>query len=156
MARVSASDVRHAIRALRRAPAIAVSAILCLAVGLGATTALWSVVHGALLKPLPFREPERLVGIHRITPQSGPLGWSQSPANYLDLAQRSTQIPEMAAATWRSVVINLASDAVQASGIVVTGNFFPTLGARPELGRYLLPDDDRLDAPRVAVISDDL
>jgi len=156
MVRVSASDVRHAMRALRRAPAITISAILCLAVGLGATTALWSVVRGALLRPLPFREPERLVGIHRITPQSGPLGWSQSPANYLDLAQRSTQVPELAAATWRSVVINLPTDAVQASGIVVTGNFFPTLGAKPELGRYILPDDDRLEAPRVAVISDEL
>ena len=153
----SLTDVRNAWRGLWRSPTLTICAVGCLALGIGSTTALWSAISTALLKPLPFREPSRLVAVHRTTPQSGPTGaWSQSPANYLDLARQATRITGLAAVAWRASVINLPNDAVQVSGHVVTGNFFETIGARPQFGRYLRADDDSAGAPLVAVISDEL
>ena len=157
MRAVTMAEIRHAARSLWRSPNVTLCAILCLAVGIGATAALSSAISRALLQPLPFREPERLVAVHRITPQSGPKGgWSQSPANYVDLARQSRQIEGLAAVTWGAAVINLPAEAIQASQHYVTGNFFTTLGARAELGRFIMPDDDRLESPMVGVISDEL
>jgi predicted permease len=131
--------------------------VICLALGIGATTALSSGISRALLQPLPFREPERLVAVHRITPQSGPEGgWSQSAPNYVELARQSTQIRGLAAVTWGSAVINARDEPIQASALRVTGNLFETLGARAQLGRLLTPADDRLGAPPVALMSDQL
>jgi predicted permease len=157
MRAVTMTEIRNAARSLWRSPSVTLCAVLCLAVGIGATTALSSAISAALLRPLPFRDPERLVSVHRITPQSGPQGaWSQSPANYADLARLSKQLESFAAISWGSAVINLPNDAIQTNQKYVTGNFFATLGLRPELGRFITPADDRLDAPIVGVISDEL
>ena len=154
---VSWREIRAAARSLTRSPAVSICAILCLALGIGATTAISSALNRALLQPLPFREPDRLISVHRITPQSGPMGgWSQSVPNYLDLRDRSRQVTGLAALTWGSSIINLPDDAIQARQSRVTGNLFQTLGSRAQLGRLLLPDDDRLDAPLVAVMDDEL
>jgi putative ABC transport system permease protein len=151
------AEIRHATRSLWRSPTVAFCAVLCLALGIGATTAMFSALSRALLTPLPFHEPDQLVAVHRITPQSGPLGgWSQSAPNYMDLSRRSGQIESLAAITWGSALINLPSDAIQATQHLVTGNLFQTLGARPQLGRLLGPDDDRADAEMVAVLGDDI
>jgi putative ABC transport system permease protein len=154
---VSLSEIRNAARSLWRSPSVTLCAVLCLAVGIGATTALSSAISTALLRPLPFRESDRLVTVHRITPHSGPQGaWAQSAANYVDLARQSKQLQELAAISWGSAVIDLPDNAVEANQKYVTGNFFQTLGTHPELGRFLTPDDDRADAPMVGVISDEL
>jgi putative ABC transport system permease protein len=154
---VSWREIRAAARSLTRSPAVSICAILCLALGIGATTAISSALNRALLQPLPFREPDRLISVHRITPQSGPMGgWSQSVPNYIDLRDRSRQVTGLAALTWGSSIINLPDDAIQARQTRVTGNLFQTLGSRAQLGRLLLPDDDRLDAPLVAVMDDEL
>ncbi|HEX7938554.1 MAG TPA: ABC transporter permease [Gemmatimonadaceae bacterium] len=151
------TDLRNAWRGLWRSPTLTICAIGCLALGIGSTTALWSAISTALLRPLPFREPDRLVAVHRTTPQSGPTGaWSQSPANYLDFSRQTKTIANLAAASWLSAVINLPNDAVQVDGHTVTGNFFETIGARPQLGRDLRADDDSAGAPLVGVISDEL
>ena len=149
-------EVRNAARSLARSPGTTLCAILCLSLGIGATTAISSALSRALLQPLPFREPERLVAVHRITPQSGPAGsWSQSAPNYVDLAHASRQIESLAAITWGTAIINLPGDAIQASQLYVTGNLFGTLGVRAQHGRLILPDDDRLEAPLVAVLGDE-
>ena len=151
------TEVRQAARGLANAPTVAIFAVLCLSLGIGATTAISSAISRALLRPLPFTEPDRLVAVHRITPQSGPDGgWSQSVPNYLELRDRSTRIAGLSAVTWGSALIELPGDAIQASQHLVTGNLFQTLGASAQLGRLLLPDDDRLEAPAVAVMSDEL
>ena len=151
------TEIRHAARSLSRSPTVSLCAILCLGLGIGATTAISSALSRALLQPLPFREPDRLVSVHRITPQSGPMGgWSQSVPNYIDLRDRSKQVTGLAAITWGSSIINLPTEAIQARQSRVTGNLFQTLGSRAQLGRLILPDDDRLDAPFVAVMSDEL
>jgi predicted permease len=151
------AEIRNAARSLSRAPTISICAVLCLGLGIGATTAISSALSRALLQPLPFREPERLVAVHRITPQSGPLGgWSQSVPNYVDMRDRSAQVTGLVAVTWGSAIVNQPAEAFQASQHLVTGNIFQTLGARAQRGRLLQPDDDRLDAPQVAVMSDEL
>ncbi|HVX38180.1 MAG TPA: ABC transporter permease [Gemmatimonadaceae bacterium] len=151
-----ATELRTAARSLLRTPGMAISAVLCLALGIGGTTAVASAVSRALLQPLPVRDAGRLVGVHRITPQSGPQGsWSESPANYADLARESRTVDSLAAVTFGTALVNLGSETVQAPEMLVTGNLFPMLGARAQLGRLVGPADDRLDAPRVAVLSDE-
>ena len=154
---ISVTEVRNAVRSLSRSPTLSLCAILCLALGIGATTAISSALSRALLQPLPFAEPERLVAVHRTTPQSGPDGsWSQSAANYADLAREAKQITGLAAITWGTALINLPNDAIQASQHFISGNLFQTLGVRAQVGRLISPGDDKLDAPIVAVLSDAL
>lgn len=154
---VTSTEVRNAARSLWRSPTVTFSAILCLALGIGATTAISSALSRALLQPLPFWDPERLVAVHRITPQSGPQGaWSQSVPNYIDLARETKQLEALTASTWGTAVINLPTEAIQVSQRLVTGNFFATLRATPQRGRFITPDDDRSEAPLVAVLSDEL
>jgi putative ABC transport system permease protein len=89
--------VRTAHRRLAQTPALAIGGVMCLALGIGATTATWSAVSQVLLRPLPFDNPDRLVAVHRITAESEPLGEkSQSPANYADLARQSRQLESCA------------------------------------------------------------
>jgi putative ABC transport system permease protein len=113
MARATPTELRAAIRGLLRTPAVTVAAVLCLALGIGATTAISSAINRALVLPLPFPEAERLVAVHRTTPQSGPQGtWPESPANYIDLARMTHQIEPLAAMLQGSALINLESGAI--------------------------------------------
>ena len=150
------AELRTAARSLANAPAMVISAVLCLALGIGATTAVASAINRALLQQLPVRGADRLVAVHRVTPQSGPQGtWPESPANYADLARETRTVDSLAAITFGTALVDLGSETVQASELLVTGNLFPMLGARAEAGRLIAPDDDRADAPLVAVLSDE-
>src|SRR5690348_1620962 len=150
------SDLRAAARGLVRSPTVAISGVLCLALGIGATAAISSAISRALFQSLPFREPERLVAIHRTTPHSGPLGtWPLSVPNFADLAQATRTIEGMSALSFGTALVALPGEAVRASQIYVTGDFFPTLGAPAERGRLLVRTDDKIGAPVVAVLSDD-
>src|SRR5690242_3826472 len=149
-------ELRTAARSLAHAPAMAISAVLCLALGIGGTTAVASAIDRALLRQLPVHDAEGLVAVHRITPQSGPQGtWPESPANYADLARESRTVDSLAAVTFGTALVDVGSETVQGSELLVTGNLFPMLGARAEVGRLITPDDDRPDAPLVAVLSDE-
>lgn len=151
------TELRNAIRALMRTPTVLVSGVLCLALGIGATTAISSAISRALLRPLPFRDADRLVAVHRVTPQSGPQGtWPESAPNYIDLARDTRQIQSMSAILQGTALVSLSNDALQARQLYVTGGLFPMLGATAERGRLIGPEDDRLDAPLVAVISDEM
>ncbi|MEP6495687.1 MAG: ABC transporter permease [bacterium] len=148
--------LRNALRSLRRSPTVTLSAVLCLALGIGSTTAISSAVNRALLQPLPFRDGSRLVAVHRTTPRSGPQGtWPQSAANYADLARNTGQIDGLSALTFGTALVSLASESVQASQLYVTGNLFSTLGVAAQVGRLIARDDDRLDRAAVAVLSDE-
>lgn len=151
------AEVRSTVRALARTPSVAVAAALCLTLGIGATAAVWSAVSTALLKPLPFRDQDRIVAVHRTSPTTGPLGtWPHSAPNYVDLARRTTQIQDLSAISWGTALVGLPGDAVQAPELYATGHLFPMLGVTAQVGRVLGPDDDRPDAPQVAMISDAL
>ncbi|HEY4130382.1 MAG TPA: ABC transporter permease [Gemmatimonadaceae bacterium] len=149
-------ELRNAARGLLRSPTVSLSAILCLALGIGATAAISSAVSRALLQALPLRGADRLVAVHRTTPNSGPLGtWPQSVPNYLDLAAGTRRIEGLSAISQATALVQLGSDAVQASQLYVTGAFFQTIGATPARGRLLTPDDATREAASVAVLSDD-
>jgi hypothetical protein len=149
-------ELRNAVRSLVRSPAISISAILCLALGIGATAAISSAVSRALLEPLPFRDADRLVAVHRVTPNSGPQGtWPQSVANYVDLAGATHRVDALSAISSGTALVQLPGEAVQASELYATGGLFPMLGATAERGRLLTPSDGRLESPLVAVVSDE-
>ncbi len=123
MALFSASDLRDAARGLLRAPTISLSAILCLGLGLGATTAISSAIDRALLQAPPFRDPGQLVTVYRTTPQfnTGPF----SAPNYEDLAHRSKQLAALSAVSYATSLLTVGGEASQVNVLQVTGNMFP-------------------------------
>jgi predicted permease len=156
MANAARIELRSAVGGLVRTPSVALSAVLCLALGIGATTAIASAINRALLQPLPFRDADRLVAVHRITPQTGPTGtWPQSPANYVDLAAATKTIESLSAVTFGTALVDAGSGGIQASQLYVTGGLFDMLGARAARGRLIVPADDQLDQPVIAVMSDE-
>jgi predicted permease len=149
-------ELRNAARGLARVPTVTLSAVTCLALGIGATTAISSAISRALLQQPPLRDPDRLVAVHRVTPQSGPMGtWPQSAPNYVDLAGSARRIEGLSAISQGTALVDLRDEAVQASQLYVTGNMFSMLGVSAQRGRVILPDDDRLESPLVALLSDE-
>src|SRR5262245_50932450 len=148
------TELLAAVRSLRRAPLVFGSAIVCIGLGIGSTAAISSAISRALLQPLPFRDPERLVTVYRTTPHfdTGPF----SPPNYSDIARETRQLDGLAAITPTTALLQLTDDAAQVSVKRVTGNLFPLLGVRALRGRMLTADDDRADGPQVVVIGEEL
>jgi len=155
MAMFTRAEFRAAARGLIRTPAVALSAVACLGLGLGATASIASAIQRALLEPLPFRAPDRLVAVFGTSPQSGPDGTlPQSVPNYLDLARETRRLTALAAMTDNTALVTIDGRGTQAQEELVTGNMFSMLGVSMERGRLITPGDDRLDQPDVAVVSD--
>ena len=149
------SELRFAARRLRRVPTFAGAVVLVLALGVGMTTAMFSLVHGILLAPLPFPEPDRLLRLTHTT-SAGRAAVDLSDAIVM-LYQSETWAFDGVAA-WRFDDGDLApseagQNAVRVRGARVTANFFDVLGVFPALGRTFAPGDDRPGAPRVVVLS---
>jgi predicted permease len=138
-----ANDLRHAVRTFARAPGFAIVVVLTLAVGIGASTAVFSLVNGALLRPLAFAEPDRLVALHEGAPALGFERTPFSPPDLLDV-QRDQRSFE-AVGAYRNLPLELSGrgDAERIVGAKITANLFPLLGAEPALGRLFTPDEDR-------------
>jgi putative ABC transport system permease protein len=149
----SVTDFRDAVRALRRAPTVTLCAVLCLALGLGATTAIASAIDRALLRPLPFRDPARLVTVYRTSPQA--TDWPFSVPKFVDLARGSRQ-QELAALAWDTKLLLMPDGGVSLRTLRVTGNLFPMLGVRPVHGRMIDSADDRPGQNAVAVLGAEL
>ena len=147
-----ARDLRYALRALRHRPGFAIASILTLALGIGATTALWSVLDPVLLRPLPYHQSERLVALLEVN-RDRPNGQIIiSPANALNWRDRSHSLQDIALYSWSSVT--LADEPVEAVwGRAVTTNMFRLLGAAPMLGRSFAPEDTTPGAPRAVILS---
>ena len=155
MVMFTGADFRAAARGLIRTPAVALSAVVCLGLGLGATAAIAGAIQRALLSRLPFRAPDRLVALFGTTPQSGPDGaLPQSVPNYADLARETHRLTALAAITDNTGLVTIDGHGAQAQEELVTGNMFSMLGVSAERGRLIAPSDDRLDQPAVAVLSD--
>jgi putative ABC transport system permease protein len=148
---VLAQDLRFAIRSLRRQPAFTTIVVITLALGIGANTAIFSVVNGVLLKPLPFHEPDRLVMLWETVPGSErPF---VSYPNYVDWRQRQRGFEDIALyAPFGSFIMTGQGDAENVSAVLATGNYFQLLGIRPALGRLLGPMDDSPGAARAVVL----
>src|SRR5215207_10729453 len=146
-------DLRYAIRTLRRTPGFAVAAVACLALGIGANTAIFSVINGVLLRPLPFRDPAALVMVWEHAPRQGQDRNVVSPANYLDWrAQNSTFADIGAYIDWRANLTGI-DEPVEVARSIATATFFSVLGVPAELGRVYTPEEDTPNGPRVAVVS---
>jgi len=151
---VLGQDVRFALRLLRRNPGYATAVVVALALGIGANTAIFSVVRGVLLRDLPYREPGRLVVLHqrdRLTAEGGDQGFSVLDIE--DLRRRNRSFSGLA--EYHSMWFNLLgrTDPERVQTGVVSANFFGVLGTRALLGRTFSPEDDRPGAQPVLVLS---
>ncbi len=152
-------DLRYATRMLAKSPGFTAAAIICLALGIGATSAIFSVVHAVLLRPLGYREPGQLVRLYTEFPKfpnGGLRRFWTSPPEYDELKHGLQSWESLDA--WTTGGINLAGAAnpIRITSAFVTGGLFPDLGVSPELGRAITPQDDVPGAPNVALISHDL
>jgi putative ABC transport system permease protein len=150
-------DLRFGARSLRRDPWFAAVAVLCLALGIGANTAIFSVVHGVLLRALPFPEADQLVIVREYQIERGmPVTWapgaSASYPNFLDWAAQANVFQGIAASASGSFLMLGAAEPFEVRGAPVTANLFEVLGVRAALGRTLLSGDTE----RVIVLSDEL
>ena len=151
-------DTRHGLRLLRRAPLFTATAVLSLAIGIGANTTIFSIASALLLRPLPgVAQPSRLVDIGRTQDGRGPIDTSSYP-NYRDIRERATLLTDVYAYRVEPQPISLgdAADAERIYGAVVSGNYFRALGTAAWRGRLFTDADDRPGGAPVAVISYEL
>ena len=150
-------DLRYAVRTLRAQPGFTAAALLTLALGIGANTAMFSVVRAVLLEPLPFVDPARIVRVYHASPSNGIERAPASEADFLDW-QRASQTAETMGAFWyvdglSGVDLTGVGSPERLSATLVTDGFFQTLGTRPLFGRTLLQADQVPGRDRVVVIS---
>ena len=146
-------DLRYGLRLLSKQPSFTVVAIIALALGIGANTAVFSVVNTVLLRPLPYAEPDRIVSVSENNLPQGLNQFPVSPATFLDW-QEQNQVFEQIAATARWTPSLLANDEPERlNGARVSASLFTLLGIRPVVGRGFLPDDERPPGQPVVVIS---
>jgi predicted permease len=139
-------DVLYGLRQLRRRPGFAAVSILTLGLGIGVTTAIFSVVNGVLLKPLPFVEPERLVGVHH-------QGYGQGPATYLIYRDNNRTFEGMGAWEANEVSITGGAEPDRVESLTVTAGTLPLLGVTPALGRLFTRDEDTPGSPLRVVLT---
>jgi predicted permease len=152
-------DLRYAIRGLRRAPGFAAGAALTIALGIGGSTAIFSVVNTVLLRPLPFGDGERLVRIQQTVARpdgtAGRVGVSQ--LNFVEVRERSRAIESTVAHRFRSLTITGGEEPQRVVGIQVSDGWLRTIGVAPQLGRGFTAEEERLGTDaRVVVLGDAL
>jgi predicted permease len=152
--RSTRNSLRRSFRSLRRTPTVTLAALLCLALGLGATTAIFSAVNAALIRRLPFLHPERLVSVFRTTPHisHGPF----SPATYLDLRAGTRSLEQLAAIAPNVGLLETPEGALRVNVYRASGNLFAMLGTAAVRGRVLRPEDERADQPPVVLVSEEI
>ncbi|HEU4390279.1 MAG TPA: ABC transporter permease, partial [Blastocatellia bacterium] len=144
-------DLRFGLRLLVKDAGFSVVAALTLAVGIGANTAISSVVYGVLVKPLPYREPDRLMRIFEHHPRSPK--FPISPANFLDYRRESQSFDAMALFARGDLQIGGGARPEHLAGMQVTSGFFSLLGWQPALGRDFLPEEELAGKHRVVILS---
>ena len=146
------SDLRYATRLLRQAPVFGAIAVIALALGIGANTAIFSTVHALLLRALPYGDPDRLVMVWEDSSYAGFPRNTPAPANYFDWKSQNQVFADMAATRGASANLTADGPPEQVFGRRVTPNFFDVLGVRPVLGRVFTEEEDRTD-PNLVLIS---
>ena len=145
-------DLRHALRRLAKSPGFTLAAVVTLALGIGATTAIFSIVNAVLIRPLTFTDPDRLVIVWERFGARSQNTNVVNPANYLDWRDRATSFSDLVAFGWtQRTFTGEAPQLVQ--GRAVTPNFFRTLGLSPLLGRVFTPAESDSGGPDVVVLS---
>jgi predicted permease len=145
-------DIRYGARSLRRSPGFAIIAVLTLTLGIGANTALFSVVNGVLLNPLPFPQSDRLVHMYesKINFEKGSITYP----NFLDWQRGSRSFTGMAAHRQDNFTLTGTGEAERVPGEMISAGFFSVLGVKPFAGRWFTPEEDQRGARPVALISE--
>lgn len=149
------NDLRHALRALRSSPTITLVSLMTLAVGIGALTAVFTVIDAVLLEPLPYERAEEIAVLWTDFGPDLPQNWLSGP-EYVEIREFNTALEEVAVISLDSAVVSGRDDPEELSAAVVSGSLFSVLGANAQRGRLLGPADDAPQADLVAVISDGL
>jgi predicted permease len=149
-------NARYALRVFAKNPGFTTTAVLCLTLGIGATTAIFSVVNAVVLRPLPYAHSDRLIRLFTefpTFPNGGLRHFWVSPPEYVEVKRDTASFEDLEA--WANSGVNLAGAAepVRATASFVTGGMLGMLGVRPKLGRLFTPDDDKPNAPMTAVLS---
>ena len=150
-----AADLRYALRTLRRSPAFTAVVVLTLALGIGANTAIFSVVHAVLLKPLPNRDGDRLLYLRQSADGPGQANISFSVPEVHDLRAGVPSLGGIAEYSPWNLTLQGDNDAVRLDVGLVTGNYFDVMGLSPVLGRLTRPSDDGAGVPPVMVLTHD-
>ena len=147
-------DIRYALRGLARSPGFTAIAVATLALGIGANTAIFSVVRAVLLRSLPYPESERLVMAREYNRARA--RWAWRGPNFLDWRERVRGLQDMAGYRMTSWNVSGTREPELLRGAEVSASFFPLLGVRPERGRDFTETDDRPGATRTVVLSSEL
>jgi putative ABC transport system permease protein len=144
-------DIRYALRSMLKSPGFTAIAVLALALGIGANTAIFSVVNSVLLRPLPYKDPGRLVHVHRMQPpiERGPI----SRPDFFEWRDKQEVFSGIGAYHFQVLNLTGGDQAEKLTGARVTGNFFSLFDIPPAAGRFFEPSDDQPGASPVAVIS---
>jgi len=147
-------DLRYALRTLRKNMMVTLVIVVSLAIGIGANSAIFSVVDALLLRPLPYPEPDRLAAVWLHSPNIGILRDWPSPGEYLDLQNENHSFELMALAQSRTFTLTGRDQPERVDGMRTQSSLLKMLGAKPLLGRLLLPEDDKPGPAAVAILSD--
>ena len=154
----SVHDIRYALRQLRRSPGFTLTAVLTLALGIGVTAAVYSVVRTVLLEPLPYPDSDRLVGLAFTYPEEKPNA-EQTGGTADFVRERSTEFSSVAVLDDSTFEVNFSVNgghAQEVNSLKVSEGYFRTLGVSPSLGREFVPDEERPQGARAVVLSDGL
>ena len=153
---VLTQDIRHAFRLFSRTPIVTATALLTIALGVGGSTAVFSVVYAVMLRPLPYPAPDRLVELFEDNPQANRPLIRVSTLNYLSWAERATSTEALAAFAGADVTLTDHGEPERLPGGAITASMFSVLGLPPLAGRGFRAEDERPGAPRVAVVGEAL
>jgi len=145
-------DVRYGARVLRRSPGFTAVAAITLALGVGANTAIFTVVNAVVLRPLPFSEPDRLIRVWESNPEKGWPQFSASHPNFLDWRAQARSFERLAAQTGAGFTLTSGGDADIVRGLAVTSDLLPLLGIAPALGRNFRAEEDQPGGRTTVVI----
>lgn len=146
------NQLKQVVRRLIRAPLFTCITLLTLAAGIGANTAVFSVIEGVLLKPLPYPHPEELVGVWHTAPGINIPQLNMSPSNYFVYREQSKVFQDLGVYQGDSLSITGQGEPEQVRGLDITFSILPILGVQPALGRAFTPEDDVAKAPKTAIL----
>jgi len=149
-------DARFALRMLRKNPGFTAVAVLTLALGIGANTAIFSVVYAVLLKPLPYANSQQLFTVFQVQPEEGENGTDWSFLNFDELRRQNSIFIELAGSQFHQLTLTGRGEPTVVNASVVTPELFSVFGEKPFAGRAFYPGDGKLGAPPVAILSENL
>ena len=144
-------DIRYSIRSLAKRPGFTAIAALTLALGIGASTAIFSVVDGVLLRPLPYPDADQIVQLREVTERGNRIAFAEP--NFLDLRARTHSFESMAQYSGQLTTVTGATEPVRVPTFVVSSDFFNVLGVKPVIGRTFLPEETKPGVSPVVVVS---